>query len=179
VKKGVWDLDHYHTTPAINEMATGSLYRSIMGNLDFSLRHSPNHHLALQTLIRYDRAGGKPWDFAAPECYLHWAQEFTPDDAEVWILGGYYFWTKKQLDRSEALYKHALELQPDSADAHYNLGLLYAQMQDYGRALEHAHAAYGAGYPLQGLRKILERAGKWRDPPSDAAPASSAATATN
>ncbi len=164
VKKGVSDLDRYHTSLAAQELRSGSLYRSVKDNLDFTLRHSPNHHQALQVLIQYDKAGGKVWDFPQVECYLSWAQEFAADDPDVWLLGGYYFWTKKKFADAEVWYRRAVELNPDSADAHYNLGLLYVQKADYEQALEHAHAAYARGYPLPGLRTKLEKAGHWSEP---------------
>ena len=164
VKKGVSDLDRYHTSLAARELGSGSLYRSVMDNLDFTLRHSPNHHQALQVLIQYDKAGGKAWDFPQIECYLSWAKEFAADDPDVWLLGGYYFWTKKKIPDAEAWYRRAVELNPDSADAHYNLGLLYVQKADYEQALEHAHAAYARGYPLPGLRTKLEKVGRWSEP---------------
>jgi hypothetical protein len=37
----------------------------------------------------------------------------------------------------------------------YNIGLLYFDMGDYAKAVEHARVAYNAGYPLVGLRKKL------------------------
>jgi tetratricopeptide (TPR) repeat protein len=166
VKKGVGDLDKYHTTLAIAELRTGSLYRSVKDNLDFTLRHSPNHHGALQTLIQYDRAGGKIWDFPETECYLAWAQEFAPDDGNVWLITGYHFWSRKDMKRAEAAYLRALDANSESPETHYNLGLVYVELRDYERALEHAHAAYSRGHPLPGLRQKLERAGKWREAPA-------------
>lgn len=169
VKKGVRDLDTFHTRPALELMKTGSVYRSVKADLDFSLRYSPNHHGALRALLQYERAGGKAHDFPPTECYFAWAQEFMPDDADVWLISGYLFWSKKNFAAAEAAYQRALTLKPDSVDAHYNLGLLYAEMAKYDQALEHAHAAYKAGYPLPGLRQKLERAGKWREPSAQAA----------
>jgi tetratricopeptide (TPR) repeat protein len=51
-----------------------------------------------------------------------------------------------------------------SAEIHYNLGLIYLELGDADRALEQAHAAYGLGYPLPGLRNRLQRMGKWHPP---------------
>ena len=34
----------------------------------------------------------------------------------------------------------------------------------YDKALASAHRAYGAGFPLPGLKNKLKRAGKWREP---------------
>src|SRR4051812_48965501 len=55
--KGAWNLDHYHTIPASEEMRSPTPYAAnVMGNLDFTLRHSPNHHEALHLLIDYARS---------------------------------------------------------------------------------------------------------------------------
>jgi hypothetical protein len=61
-----------------------------------------------------------------------------------------------------------VELMPDSAEAHYNLGLLYVRSGEYAEARTHAGRAYALGYPLPGLRDQLDRAGQWR---SDEGPA--------
>ena len=45
-----------------------------------------------------------------------------------------------------------------------DLGLAYADLKQYDKALESAHRAYGAGFPLPGLKNKLKRAGKWREP---------------
>lgn len=170
VKKGVHDLETFHMRPALQLFHEGSLFRSIRSDIDFTLRHSPNHHIALQTLIQYEKAGGKDYELPSMDCYLEWATEFTPDDITVWLIGGYYFWNKKDLDKAEKWYLQAAEIDPESADAHYNLGLLYCERRDYKRALTHAQVAYATGYPLRGLREKLKRAGQWQDPPP--APAS-------
>lgn len=159
VRKGISDLDVYHTNPAIEEMKTGSLYRSVRANLDFSLRYSPNHHLALQTLIKYEGLGGKEWDFPPTICYLEWAIDHAPDDKDIRFIGGYYLWTQKDFGHAEEWYKKALELDPDWPDAHYNLGLLYFEQGKYTNSVKQAQTAYAVGYPFQGLRHKLEELG--------------------
>jgi tetratricopeptide (TPR) repeat protein len=159
VKKGILDLDIYHTNPAIDEMKTGSLYRSVKANLDFSLRHSPNHHIALQTLVKYEYLGGKDWDFPETGCYLAWAVEYAPDDPEVRFIGGYYLWVKKDLGPAEQWYEKALEINPGWIDARYNLGLIYFEQEKYAMSLQQAEVIYSLGYPFDGLRQKLEQLG--------------------
>lgn len=171
-KKGVGDLDNYHTIPARNEMQKSVPHaNTVIGNLDFSLRHSPNHHEALRLLIRYELNGGNLLSYPNARCYLDWARRFMPDDATVLLYGGNYFWKKGERERARAWYERALEIDADSADAHYNLGLLLVELKQYEKAREHARAAYGAGYPLPGLRNKLARVGYRLDanPPSPAA----------
>jgi tetratricopeptide (TPR) repeat protein len=55
-------------------------------------------------------------------------------------------------------YQKTIELKPDLAEAHYNLGLLYVDLGDYAKARKEADIAYAAGYPLQGLKNKLARA---------------------
>lgn len=57
-------------------------------------------------------------------------------------------------------------LEGKSPEIHYNLGLIYLDLGDTTNALERAHAAYGLGYPLPGLRNRLTRMGKWTPAPS-------------
>ena len=57
--------------------------------------------------------------------------------------------------------KVAVDLDPKNAEAHYNLGLLYERTGSIEEAVEHARVAYDLGYPLNGLRKKLDRRGVW------------------
>ena len=52
-------------------------------------------------------------------------------------------------------------LAPNSSEAHYNIGLMYTEMEEYPLAREHAQKAYSLGFPLPGLRSKLQRAGQW------------------
>ena len=158
--KRVWNLDHYHTSIAVAELRKSFPYAgNVSGNLDFSLRHSPNHHEALAAMIRWELSRGDLRGFPGARCSLDWAHRFAPDDEVVLQLGGSYFWKKAEHGRAEAWYLGALELRPDYAEAHYNLGLMYVDMKRYDKAREHARLAYRAGFPLPGLRRKLDAAG--------------------
>ena len=52
----------------------------------------------------------------------------------------------------------------ESADIHYNLGLVYLKLGDHNDAAERAYQAYKLGYPLPGLRRQLKRLGYWNPP---------------
>ena len=153
-------VDHNHTTPAETEMRkTKPYYPFVKSNLDFTLRHIPNHARALQLLIQYDLGGGPVYNYPPTRCYFDWARTYAPTDPMVMQLGGYYFYKKGDRHLAEKWYLQAVALDPGSAEAHYNLGLFYFDDGDYKSAAEHAAAAYAAGYPLQGLRNKLARVG--------------------
>ena len=62
-------------------------------------------------------------------------------------------------------FELARESGMSSANFHYNLGLAYFQVQDYEKARIQAYKAKEMGYELDGLKKLLMKAGQWRDPP--------------
>lgn len=168
----VVNLDIYHTNRVADALMRGVFHRSVMNDMDFTLRHSPNHHVALQQLMQYRLAGGKAYDFPEAECYFVWAHGFAPDDDVVLQINAIYVWRRGDLTRARELYEEALSLNPDSAELHYNLGLYYFATSEYEKALQQAWIAYGSGYPLPGLRKKLEQSGHWKDQPATPSKAS-------
>jgi len=163
----------YHTGPAIESLNRGIFSRPVLADLNFTFSHWPNHIPALLALVRYDLGGGQPHEFLPAECYFQRARDFAPDDADVLIVEGTYFYRRKDYARAKQSLEQALEINPSSADAHYNLGLLYVESGDLAKAREHADAAYSIGYPLPGLRNRLDRAAaKTRYPPANGAAAS-------
>ena len=162
--------------------------QNLGGDLAYTLRAFPNHHRALDAMGRYQlRAKQAPAPGArlTAECYFERAMAFAPRDGTVHMIYGIYLARKGDLNAALDRYLEALEMTPDSTEVHYNLGLLYADLKRYDDARDQAWIAYGAGFPLLGLRNKLARAGEWRDPPpapapeatSDASPGDAPATA--
>lgn len=136
---------------------------NLAGDIDYTLRAFPNHHRALNSLIRYRVLNGPYTDpvLQQPECYLLRALNFAPEDANTLMLYALYL---HKMDRfSEALphYERALQLAPENLQIQYNLALLLAEMGQYEQAKQYAKAVYAQNYPLQGLKKRLQRAGVW------------------
>lgn len=177
LRRSVADIKRNHYDPASARMAEHEFSRRVMADIHFLLRGWPNHYPALQLLIQYDLAGGKPYEFPTPACYFTRAREYVPDDVNVLLAEGYFYWKKRDLTLATESYAEAVRLDPDSAAAHYNLGLVLFDAGQYGKALAEAHAAYAEGYPLPGLRNKLERAGEWKDAAATTAPVSGDATA--
>ena len=150
----------YHINPAARRISAGEYSRSVMSDLDWTLTRFPNHPAALELLIRYVLAGGKIYEFSQAECYFQWAHEFAPDDDKMLLAEGYFHWRRSNLQRAIRSYESVLEIDPNSAVAHYNLGLVYIELNDYEQALKHAQAAYAQSYPLSGLRDKLKAVGR-------------------
>jgi tetratricopeptide (TPR) repeat protein len=132
------------------------------GDIDYMLRAYPNHHRALFSMGRLSKQSGRLRPAGVSyraECYYLRAIHFAPDDGVVKMLYGIYlsYWDK--LDESLTFYEEAVRIMPDSAEAHYNLGLLLVRLDKLDRAAEAASTAYKLGYPLSGLKRQLARRG--------------------
>ena len=128
----------------------------------------------LRALMEYEAGGGRVHNYRAVDCYFERARRFAPDDVAVMLLEGHYFRKRKDWASARESYEAALALQPDSADVRYNVGLFYAEIGEYDKAVENARVAYSLGYPLPGLRNKLARSGHWpdevKDPQQQASP---------
>ncbi|KFI22369.1 hypothetical protein [Nitrosococcus oceani] len=140
----------------------------IMQNLDYLLRHFPNHHKGLYTVSQFeDHVGGKlpqkrGWSWRrSAACYFDRAIRFRPNDGVVRMLYGIYLHKENNLKKALEQYKIGLDLIPDSSELNYNLGLLYYDLKKYKLARKYAATAYELGYPLPGLRDMLKKIGYW------------------
>ena len=159
-------VEGHHLTPNVVNLVAGES-SSIGGDLDYTLRASPNHQVALMAMAKL----GEKEKTAKPrgakyvvECYFQRAIRFRNDDEIVRIL--YASYLSKAGKRTEALSQlnEAARLGTDSANANYNMGLIFYDLKEYDNALTYAHKAYHLGFPLPGLRDKLKRAGKWTEP---------------
>lgn len=140
-------------------------------DIDFTLRHYPNHYRALLSMTNYHLRGYdktlEEMPFT-PRCYFIRALRFRPEDPVLYMLYGNYLAKTDEPEKALQKYKEALALAPESAEANYNIALLYVDRKEYALAREHAKKAYEFGFPLPGLRAKLERAGQWEEPDAGA-----------
>jgi tetratricopeptide (TPR) repeat protein len=153
----------YHMGPALERMRAGEYSRFVMGNLDWTLRRWPNHLEALRGLIDYSQHGGRTYEFLPARCYFVLARATFPDDENVRLAEALFLWKSGDFQSAIAAYEGAIAAEPNSADAYYNLGLLYLDRKQYELAVGNARKAYALGYPLPGLRKKLQESGHWSD----------------
>jgi Flp pilus assembly protein TadD len=135
-----------------------------LGDLDYTLRTFPNHHLALDAMARLHlQAGVERFSNGrySIDCWFDRATRFKPNDGMVRLIHGIYLLRADRLDSAEHEMKAAESLLPASPEVHYNLGLLHIRTRDYEAAREHAKRAYELGHPLPGLRNQLTRLGQW------------------
>lgn len=172
-------VEAYHFSPEVEALKSGQS-STIGGDLDYTLRASPNHHRALNAMMNLafrthtSRPRGANYTI---DCYFDRAIRFAPDDGEVQSLYGVYLARIGHNQDAVKAFQNALKTEKHNPNVHYNLGLVYFDLKDYPNALEQAHEAYRLGAVLPGLRNKLKEAGKWRDDASGSAPARESASA--
>ena len=171
-------VEQHHFDRGVDSLKGHAFGASSVGaDLAYTLRAFPNHHRALDAMGRFQlREKQTPPSNArySAECWFERAMQFAPKDGTVHMVYGIYLARKGDMHAALERYEEALEMLPESAELHYNMGLLYADLGRYEEALVEAHAAYARNFPLPGLRNKLLRAGAWRDAPP-AAPTPEAA----
>ena len=173
-------VEQPHFSPNIEALLRGNS-GTLGGELDYTLRAFPNHPRALNAVMRYGEKmkSPQPGDLRYPvECYFERALRFRPDDHIARMLYA-QFLTRNKRD-AEAVYQLAVvaDKAGDNAFTHYNLGLLYLDLQRHDEALAHAQRAYAQGFGRPELRQRLQSLGKWSEPqPAAAAPAAASAAA--
>lgn len=132
---------------------------NVWAEFNFMLRTSPNHPRALDLMVRLCATWKNPR--CVLDDYFDKAIAINPRVSSTYVLKGIY---QARFDRPKLAvesFKAALEIEPDSVNAHYNLGLSYFDLKDYARSNEHAQKAYALGVPLPGLRNKLQAVGRW------------------
>lgn len=169
-------VEQFHLTSNVINLASPQSAGFVGGDLDYTLRAFPNHHVALNAMVRLgdkeklSRPKGAKFSV---ECYFNRALRFRHDDPVVKTI--YASYLAKHGKSTQALNQliEAAQLGEDNANVIYNTGLIYFDLKDYEKSLSYAHQAYHLGFPLPGLRDKLKRAGKWREPAVQIQPGSS------
>lgn len=159
-----------HFKPYTERLERGVKSIDPMPDIDYTIRAFPNHHRALWAMVRYylrqlehtrdpvTLAGIRRGDsFPPPECYFYRAEEFNPQDPGVPTVFGIYLHKLEKFDAALKQYKRAEALGGSRADLYYNMGLLYADMNDLENAQKYADIAREKGHPLTGLQRRIDR----------------------
>ena len=160
-------VESAHFTTDVETLRAGSSNVNIAGDLAYTLGVFPNHPRALLAISnlglrqKVTKPTGAKWTV---DCYFDRAIRWQPDDQLVRLVYGIHLINRGQKDAARAQLAIAEQNQLDQASFQYNLGLAFLNVDDTERALAHAWRAYALGYELLGLRRRLEKLGKWRDP---------------
>ena len=152
-------VEKYHEPVAIDRIHT-KFYSAAWSEINFILNYFPNHPRALLLMGQVCELWRDPK--CNMETYFRNAIQRTPMNERVHLTEGVYFQKKGRLNEAIESYKTSLRINPDSANAHYNLGLCYVAQKQFKLANEHAQKAYALGIDLPGLRNKLEAAGAWQ-----------------
>ena len=157
-------VEKFHFTPKVATLQSGES-GELGADISYTLRAFPNHPRALYAIAELGRRQKKATptrSYLSVECWFERAVRFRPDDAQVKVIYGLEL--LKDGNRAAAVdqLEKGVALAPDDGNAHYNVGLAYFQLGDYQSALDHAKKAESLGFPLQGLKQKLEKAGKWQ-----------------
>lgn len=169
-------VEDFHFTPEIEAGLRGR-NGPIGGDINYTLKASPNHHRALITLMQVGRRlkneqyTGLEWPM---ECYFDRAIRFQKDDPIVRMLYAQYLTERNRRPDAVKQLDIALELAGDNPFTHYNIGMLFADAAEWDRALKQAHKAMSLGFPRPELADRLRQAGRWSEPVAAAAPTAAA-----
>jgi len=135
-------------------------------DLNYTLHAFPNHHRALMSVMRYwervksDKPDGLKYTV---ECYFERATRFKPDDAIARMLYATYLTKSNRVPEAVAQLEISTVVAKDNAFTHYNIGLVYFDMKNYGKALAQAHRAQALGFERTELRELLKGVKQWQE----------------
>jgi tetratricopeptide (TPR) repeat protein len=155
-----------HFNHNVRALVKGQTNAFVALDLDYVLRRFPNHHPALDAMMRLANKEQTQKPTGAPanvECYLYRATVFAPNDPVSKTLYGIQLLKLRKHKEALVQLTAAHELRPDDRNVHYNLALLYFDEKNYDKAKEHAKRAYELGFPLPGLKKKLQSVNAWDD----------------
>lgn len=175
-RAGLVVVEQYHFSRNVETLKQG-MTGSLGSDISYTLEHFPNHHRALAAMAKLGLRDKRVQPVGARytvSCYFERAIAYAPHDTTARMVFGNYLLATKQDAAALEQLQEAARREPEHATLQYNLGLLQVKRKDYAQAREHAAKAYALGFPLQGLKNQLKKAGQWQEPPAEARAAATA-----
>ena len=164
-------VENYHFDTGVESLTKGKSSAYVGHDLEFTLRYFPNHFRALNAMVKLglkQKTETPTGTTETVDCWVARAIQFRPDDGLMYLINGLWLAQRGMKTEAAAEMAKARELQVESANYQYNLGLGLLMVDKPQQALEAAHKAYALGHPLPGLRNKLQRIGAWRPQPEPA-----------
>lgn len=156
-----------HFTTQVESLRKGNTSFDPSGDIDYTLRVFPNHPRALLAMSKLALRERKPKPAGmgfTVECWFDRAFRMSPDDPMPHALfASYLVRAGRRTEAPEVLRQTEERLDPSDANLMYTLGLTYADLKQFDKAVHYAKNAYALGFPLPGLREQLRREGVWKD----------------
>lgn len=172
-------VEDAHFTPGVESLTEGKT-GPFGGDIAYTLRVFPNHARALQAferLVAKEKRNPPQDGKRTIECYYERAIRFQPNDHIVRLLYVNFLIKRNQIDEALRHLDFVAESTKDNAFAQFNVGMFYADLKLYDKALVQAHRVMAMGMERPDLRDRLIAAGHWVEPAAAAASAASAASA--
>lgn len=174
-------VESFHFSPNVEYLRRGDT-GALGGDLDYTLRASPNHHRALMALVRLAQKTGQTQPASLPrpiDCYFERALRFRNDDVVARMIFVQHLINTRREPEARQQLAASIRFAGNNGFSHYNIGLLYAELKDWDAALGQVHKALALDFTrIDPLRNRLRDAGHWREPaPADGSAAQPASQA--
>lgn len=158
-------VENAHFTEGVESLTEGATTEP-MGDINWVLMTFPNHHRALYSAMQF-RLRHKRWPQKSKglpaECYYQRAIKFSPTDLTVYSQYAFLQNKFRKYEGAVKTYEAADRLFPGDALINYNMALNLVKLKRFKQARKIAEKVYPTGFPLQGLKNMLRRAGHWED----------------
>lgn len=159
VKREFLDVvNYYHMRPK-EKLHNQSVVTYNVGDINYTLKHIPNHPLALRRATITCTEHPDLIHCAKVKDLFLKAVEWDPQQPNTRVLYGVFLQIQEYEQDALEQYQLALTLKPGMADAHYNIALIYYKQENWEKAAEHAKAAYANGHRAPSLRRKLSDKG--------------------
>lgn len=162
-------VTNVHLTPGMLRMekrASGTF----SGDIDYTLRAIPNHPAGLDLASRLEKRLAQPGaeltnllKYEKPkrdtECYFQRAIALAPNRFYTYVMYGIHLHRFGKYDAANNAYARALALGSNTIETNYNYGLSLVKSGRLAEAEQQAKIAYQGGFPLPGLRNMLQQRG--------------------
>lgn len=169
-------VESAHFTPEAERLISAPT-GSLGGDFRYTLSVFPNHPralLAMERLAQKQRQDPPDGAKYSVECWYERALRFRPDDHIPRLLYANFLISRQRIDEARRQLDYVERTTEDNPFAQFNVGMVYADIKDYDKALVQAHRAIAMGFERSELKDRLIAAGRWVEPAPAAATAASA-----